>query len=305
MTSRTDRRPVRLAGTLAATAALTVVTASCSAPGGGTESKGPAAGTAVVGIAYEPDSLSPLLGYGKDGNSKIFDGLLTHDEKLDLKPALATALPEISEDGRTYTFQLREGVTFTDGKPFTARDVVFTYETILDPNTNNASRTELDALDRVEAEGDHTVVFHLKYPYAPFAERTVLPIAPAHIAGEQDVNSGDFTTKPVGTGPYELVSWSKGRSSPSRPTPTTGAARRRSRTSPWPSSRTTTCAPPGCAPATSTAPSSRPTSPGPSRGGRRDLRRQELRLPRRHAAHRRQGHRRHRHPPCPRPRRRP
>ncbi|MER7784649.1 ABC transporter substrate-binding protein [Streptomyces albidoflavus] len=210
MTSRTDRRPVRLAGTLAATAALTVAATSCSAPGGGTDAKGSATDTAVVGIAYEPDSLSPLLGYGKDGNSKIFDGLLTHDEKLDLKPALATALPEISEDGRTYTFQLREGVTFTDGKPFTARDVVFTYETILDPKTNNASRTELDAVKSVEAKGDHTVVFHLKYPYAPFAERTVLPIAPAHIVGEQDVNTGDFTTEPIGTGPYELVSWSKG-----------------------------------------------------------------------------------------------
>ena len=100
---------------------------------------------------------------------------------------------------------------FSDGKPFTAKDVVFTYETILDKKTNNASKTELDAVKSVEAKGDDTVVFHLKYPYAPFAERTVLPIAPEHIAGKQDVNTGDFTTKPVGTGPYKLVKLVQGR----------------------------------------------------------------------------------------------
>ncbi|RII09668.1 Oligopeptide-binding protein AppA precursor [Streptomyces sp. YIM 130001] len=203
-------RWIRATGTTAAAAALAVAASACSAPGGDSGSGGGAKTSAVVGIAYEPDSLSPLLGYGKDGNSKIFDGLLTHDADMKLKPALATELPKISDDGRTYTYRLRKGVEFSDGKPFTADDVVFTYDTILDKKTNNASKTELDALDSVEAKGERTVVFHLKYPYAPFAERTVLPIAPKHIAGEQNVNTGAFTTKPVGTGPYKLVKWSKG-----------------------------------------------------------------------------------------------
>ncbi|MDI3424052.1 ABC transporter substrate-binding protein [Streptomyces luteolus] len=203
-------RSIRTAGgALVAVTALALAASACSAPSDGTKGSG-AADSAVVGIAYEPDSLSPLLGYGKDGNSKIFDGLLTHDANMDLKPALAAELPEVSEDGKTYTYQLRKGVKFSDGKPFTAKDVVFTYETILDKKTNNASKTELDALKSVEAKGEDQVVFHLKYPYAPFRERTVLPIAPEHVAGEQDVNSGPFTTKPIGTGPYELVKWSKG-----------------------------------------------------------------------------------------------
>ncbi|MFI7004995.1 ABC transporter substrate-binding protein [Streptomyces sp. NPDC050145] len=195
----------------AAVTALALTAAACAAPDDGTGSGGKGgSGSAVVGIAYEPDSLSPLLGYGKDGNSKIFDGLLTHDAGMKLKPALAAALPKVTDDGRTYTYKLREGVKFSDGEPFTSKDVVFTYETILDKKTNNASKTELDAVKGVEAKGDDTVVFHLKYPYAPFAERTVLPIAPEHVAAEQDVNSGTFTTKPIGTGPYELVKWSKG-----------------------------------------------------------------------------------------------
>ncbi|MEV7511421.1 ABC transporter substrate-binding protein [Streptomyces sp. NPDC090085] len=204
MTARTVRGAAR--ATMLA-AALTMGLAACSAPGGGAAKN---ADSVVVGIATEPESLSPLLGYGKDGNSKIFDGLLTHDAAMKLQPALASALPEVSADGRTYTYPLRRGVKFSDGAPFSAKDVVFTYRTILAAGTNNASKTELDAIETVEAKGDDTVVFTLKYPYAPFAERTVLPIAPEHVAGRQDVNSGDFTTRPVGTGPYVLTGWSKG-----------------------------------------------------------------------------------------------
>ncbi|MFE7111283.1 ABC transporter substrate-binding protein [Streptomyces sp. NPDC057575] len=208
MTARSIR------GVAAATLATVLLSAAtaCSQPGGpdGGGSGSGAGDSAVVGIAYEPDSLSPLLGYGKDGNSKIFDGLLTLDDKMELRPGLATALPEVSDDGLTYTYRLRKGVKFSDGEPFGAKDVVFTYRTILDEKTNNASRTELDAVKSVEAAGDDTVVFTLKYPYAPFARRTVLPIAPEHIAGKQDVNNGDFTTHPIGTGPYLLTKWSKG-----------------------------------------------------------------------------------------------
>jgi peptide/nickel transport system substrate-binding protein len=204
-------RPARSVLSGAAVCALALTAAACAAPDDGTGAGGKGAeNSAVVGIAYEPDTLSPLLGYGKDGNSKIFDGLLTRDAGMKLRPALAAALPKVTDDGRTYTYELRKGVKFSDGEPFTAEDVVFTYETILDKKTNNASKTELDAVDSVEAEDADTVVFHLKYPYAPFAERTVLPIAPEHIAARQDVNSGSFTTKPIGTGPYELVKWSKG-----------------------------------------------------------------------------------------------
>ncbi|MFH8369779.1 ABC transporter substrate-binding protein [Streptomyces sp. NPDC018031] len=199
-------RSVRAAAAAALAGALAVAGTACSDPGGAGRSDD----SAVVGIAYEPETLSPLLGYGKDGNSKIFDGLLALDDGMRLRPALATALPEVSADGRTYTYRLRKGVSFSDGKPFTAKDVVFTYTTILDEKTNNPSKGELDAIDSVTARDSHTVVFTLKYPYAPFAERTVLPIVPQHILARQDVNSGDFSVHPVGTGPYLLTHWSKG-----------------------------------------------------------------------------------------------
>lgn len=198
----------RIRGTAAAAALLTGV-AACSAPGGGTDGSG-SADSVVIGLATEPDTLSPLLGYGKDGNSKIFDGLLAQDAGLKLRPALAKALPQVSGDGLTYTYTLRDGVKFSDGAPLTSADVVFTYRTILDAKTNNTARSELDAVKGVRADGEDKVVFTLKYPYAPFAGRTVLPIVPEHIAGKQDPNTGSFNTEPVGTGPYVLAGWSKG-----------------------------------------------------------------------------------------------
>ncbi|MEV6119377.1 ABC transporter substrate-binding protein [Streptomyces sp. NPDC052077] len=194
---------------VAAVVALGAAATACSAPGGESGAEG-AADSVVLGVATEPDSLSPLLGYGKDGNSKIFDGLLELGADLTLRPALAADLPQVSPDGRTYTYTLRDGVTFSDGKPFTAADVVFTYETILDEKTNNPNRSELAAVDSVRADGEGKVVFRLKYPYAAFAARTVLPIVPRHVAAGQDPNTGSFNTDPIGTGPYVLADWRKG-----------------------------------------------------------------------------------------------
>jgi peptide/nickel transport system substrate-binding protein len=198
----------RIRGAAVATA-LVSGAAACAAPGGG-QSGGGSADSVVIGVASEPDTLSPLLGYGKDGNSKIFDGLLARDAELKLRPALAKALPEVGDGGLTYTYTLREGVEFSDGEPLTPADVVFTYRTILDARTNNTSRSELDAIKEVRADGADKVVFTLKYPYAPFAGRTVLPIVPEHIAGKQDPNTGSLNTKPIGTGPYVLADWRKG-----------------------------------------------------------------------------------------------
>ncbi|GAA3496555.1 ABC transporter substrate-binding protein [Streptomyces prasinosporus] len=200
-------RRIRAAAVAVATAGAV---AACSAPGGGGADGGASADSVVIGVASEPDTLSPLLGYGKDGNSKIFDGLLARDADLGLKPALAKALPEVGDGGRRYTYTLREGVKFSDGEPLTADDVVFTYRTVLDGRTNNTARSELDAVEEVRAVGDDKVVFTLEYPYAAFAARTVLPIVPEHVAGGQDPNTGSFNTKPVGTGPYVLTGWRKG-----------------------------------------------------------------------------------------------
>ncbi|MEU6997895.1 ABC transporter substrate-binding protein [Nonomuraea sp. NPDC046570] len=182
-------------------AALTVAFSlfACSAPA---EPGGPAPDdTFVIGLSSEFENLSPVLGYAADGGSLMFDGLMTRAADLSLKPALAAAAPVTSEDGKTVTFTLREGVKFHDGRPLTAKDVVYTYETLLAEKTNSPIRSDYSAIEKVTAPDAKTVVFTLKYAYTPLVQRTTLGIVP---------DGGMEPTKPVGTGPFRFVSWTPG-----------------------------------------------------------------------------------------------
>ncbi|MEU8023526.1 MULTISPECIES: ABC transporter substrate-binding protein [Micromonospora] len=201
-------KPLPARVTAAAVAALLAV-AGCSSP---TASSGGAgdAGTLVVATAGEPDTLNPVLNYGVDGASLIFDGLVARDAGNRLVPALARDLPTVSADGRTVTARLREGVLFHDGTPLTAQDVVFTYRAVLDPKVDSTLRSDLDMLASVTAPDPATVVFTLKHPYAPFLQRLALGIVPAKAFAGQDVNKAEFNRRPVGTGPYRVTAWTPG-----------------------------------------------------------------------------------------------
>jgi peptide/nickel transport system substrate-binding protein len=125
---------------------------------------------------------------------------------------------KVAEDGLTYTFTLRKGVKFHDGKELTADDVKFTYDSIFDPEIDSPRRSTLSLAvagpDSITAKDPYTVEFKLKQPYAPFlvniAYRGILP---KHILGSlkgKDFNSADFNTKsPIGTGPYKFKEWVK------------------------------------------------------------------------------------------------
>ncbi len=208
----------RIAGLLLA---LLVTVSACAGGGAGTQSAtSKPADTVVIGVQSEPDTLNPILGYAPDGASKLFDGLVSRDAKLNLVPALAEALPTVGDSGRTYTFKLRPGVKFHDGQPLTADDVVFTYQAILDKTTDTTLRSDLDMITAVEAPDDRTVVFRLAYPYTPFSQRTTVGIVPRHaFAGQgaggtppigQNVNTAKFNTAPVGTGPFVFEQWTPG-----------------------------------------------------------------------------------------------
>ncbi|MDI6104768.1 ABC transporter substrate-binding protein [Actinoplanes sp. NEAU-A12] len=201
--SRPRSRVPLLAGVLAV---ATLLFAGCSAAS--TAESGAAGDTFVVATSGEPDTLNPVLGYGSDGASLIFDGLVARDGNNALVPALAAELPRV--DGTTVTATLRSGVSFHDGTALTARDVVFTYESVLDPTVDSTLRSDLDMLTKVEAPDASTVVFTLKYPYAPFLQRLTLGIVPAKALTGQDINKAAFNQRPIGTGPYRVTSWTPG-----------------------------------------------------------------------------------------------
>ncbi|MDR3441033.1 MAG: ABC transporter substrate-binding protein [Telmatospirillum sp.] len=142
---------------------------------------------------------------------KIYQGLLTYDQKLNPLPSLAKSW-DISPDGLTYTFHLQEGVKWHDGKPFTAKDVVFSTTKFL-PEVHPRARASFAHCETITAPDDHTVVFKLKEPFPSFLyafEVSAAPIVPAHIYEGTDFRNNPANATPIGTGPFKLQEWVKG-----------------------------------------------------------------------------------------------
>ncbi|WP_199484864.1 ABC transporter substrate-binding protein [Actinomadura craniellae] len=170
----------------------------------------PVADGLVLADPYEDESLNPLMGFAEDGMSKIFDGLVTHDADRRLQPALATAVPEPSADGLTWTARLRPGVVFHDGSALGPEDVVATYRTLLDPAAASPISSSFKMLSGVRQTGPDTVEFRLRHPYAPFAHRLVLGVLPSEKLTGGPLESSPLNTRPIGTGPYRLAEWRRG-----------------------------------------------------------------------------------------------
>ena len=140
----------------------------------------------------------------------LYDRLVTFDGELRIVPQLATSW-EASEDGRTWTFQLRNDVTFHDGTPFNAEAVAFNVERMMDPDRNTTNRPLWDPIAGAEVIGEFTVAITTTEPYAlllnTFAHGSGAMVSPTAIETNGDES---MTTDPVGSGPYRLTSFTPG-----------------------------------------------------------------------------------------------
>jgi peptide/nickel transport system substrate-binding protein len=213
---------------MALAAAAGIFAAGCSHVGPSGQAQAPTAttihGTLRFADVEEVQGLNPLLrvqAIGTDIDMFVYGFFFNLDDKMRYVPELATAVPSranggVSADGLTLTYHLRKGVRWQDGAPFTARDVVFTTDAILNPKNNVVSRAGWDDIASVEAIGDYSVRFHLKKIYAPaiatyFCESGLYPVLPAHLlARYPDINHVPFNDHPVGTGPFKVVRWVRG-----------------------------------------------------------------------------------------------
>ncbi|TQM83611.1 peptide/nickel transport system substrate-binding protein [Saccharothrix saharensis] len=159
----------------------------------------------VLADPIEPTTVNPLLGYGREGVSKLYDGLVEHRADGSVRPQLAADPPAPAPDGLSWTVRLRDDVRFTDGTSFGPEDVVATYRALLDPASGSTERAAYPELTGVEQLDVRTVRFTLSRPWAAFPHTLVLGILPSEALGGPlpDV-------RPVGTGPYKLVEWRKG-----------------------------------------------------------------------------------------------
>jgi len=165
--------------------------------------------TLRVAFAIQPATLDPqkMRVGGVDYNYvyNCFSRLTTQDPQLQVQPDLATSW-DASEDLKTWTFHLRPGVKFHNGKPFDASDVAFTFKRIQDKDVGSVLRVNFSIVDSIEAVDSMTVRFNLSIPYAD------LPAAAAAyqaaIVSESAIET--LTTHPIGTGPFRFVEYRPG-----------------------------------------------------------------------------------------------
>ena len=140
----------------------------------------------------------------------MYNGLVEIDENGKLVPELAESWTVKSGD---YTFKLRKGVTWHDGRPFTSADVKYTFEDPLPKYHARARASLLDAVSRIETPDPQTVIFRFFKPYSAFLQQlnvTEAPILPAHLYSGTDATRNPFNLKPIGTGPFVFDSYKPG-----------------------------------------------------------------------------------------------
>ncbi|WP_425057677.1 Oligopeptide-binding protein AppA [Sporomusa carbonis] len=172
-------------------------------------------GQLKYGSLQEPNTLNPLLSdllATAEVGRLVFSGLVITDDKEGWLPDLAIDVPTtanggVTPDGLTVTYHLRQGVTWHDGTPFTADDVKFTWQVIMNRKVNVVSRDGYDRINSIEIPDKHTVIIKFREYYAPYLTlfTTILPKHILETAG--DINKAPFNRAPVGTGPFKFKEW--------------------------------------------------------------------------------------------------
>ena len=198
--------------------ALLGATALIALPGVGLAQAEPVDGGRLVLIARpEPATLglglnlqAPTIYVG----GKIFESLLTYSNDLKPMPSLAKSW-SISDDGLTYRFELQQNATWHDGTPFTSADVVFTADDMMRSSHPRWKLLAETYVERIEADGDFAVIFTLKEPFSAFIyafELSSLPIMAKHVYEGTNYRTNPTNNAPIGTGPFQFVSWNRGQS---------------------------------------------------------------------------------------------
>jgi peptide/nickel transport system substrate-binding protein/oligopeptide transport system substrate-binding protein len=179
-------------------------------------------------LSANPTTLDPALVTDVTGGllaAKIFNGLVRFNDNLDIVPDIAESW-QLSHDHRTYTFRLKKGHTFSNGRAVTASDFQYSFERILDPRTRAPITWVLDRIvgakavmagTAIHASGirvidDHTLAISLERPFGPFL--SLLGMTTAYVVPREEIAKlgVEFGNHPVGSGPYILNSWKHGQS---------------------------------------------------------------------------------------------
>jgi ABC-type transport system substrate-binding protein len=201
--------------TTAAAAPTTAPAAATVAPAAAAATPAPAAGgapqrggTLTIGTAQQLQVLDPHKGglrLNRTGWMGLYSFLTRYDDKGVPSPMLAQSW-DASADGLTVTWKLRQGVKFHNGREMTSDDVKFSIDRILNRDTGSPMRSNITAIQEVQAPDKYTVVTRLDQPSG------TLPAALAIVSIVAKENIADIDTKPIGTGPFRLKAFNAGQS---------------------------------------------------------------------------------------------
>lgn len=169
--------------------------------------------TIVVGAIGEPRTLVPILASDSASGAicaMIFNGLIKYDKDLKITGDLAEHW-QVSADGLEITFYLRKGIKWHDGEPFTAKDVEFTYNSLIDPDVRTPYSGDFKIVEKLEVVDDWTVKVLYKEPFSPGLLSWGMNIMPRHLLEARDLNTSEFSRCPIGTGPYKFKLWKTGQ----------------------------------------------------------------------------------------------
>lgn len=180
---------------------------------GGCENQAKPLNSIILSLNADPITLNPIMAQEMQSievSSFIFSPLLKYNEKLEIIGDLAEKW-DIKEKGKVWVFHLRKNVKWHDGVPFTAEDVKFTFDKLMDPATNTFNRGlfQVNGKDiKFEIVDKYTVRAVLPEVFAPFpAYLTMMGMVPQHLLKDVDINRCEFNSSPVGTGPFKIKNW--------------------------------------------------------------------------------------------------
>lgn len=192
------RKPVKILSLIVAATLLLGMLCGC---GGQSPADNSALKTVKINTSAEPDSLDPWLSSASDTEAifhNVFEGLCLYNENGDLIPGLAEKY-DVSEDGRVYTFHLRKGITFHNGKAFTSADALYTYNSLTGLGGGQPLTSKFSMIEKLEAPDESTFVVTLSEPSASFIYLTIVAVLPEGYTEQ--------ASAPVGTGPFKFVEY--------------------------------------------------------------------------------------------------
>lgn len=170
-------------------------------------------GSFTEGVIGSPRFINPVIASSntdRDISQLVFSGLMKKQANGEIVPDIAESY-EISSDMLTYTFKIKEGLTFHDKETLDADDVVFTIQKIQDGQLKSPVQANWNGVT-VNKEDDMTITFRLRETYASFLENTTVGIIPSHIWANIDTDDftfSDMNIQAIGSGPYEISNVSK------------------------------------------------------------------------------------------------